>query len=105
MNRHTSNWPLLPKPMKTRKRNGWDRIKDFGVHFFYGAVLGSVFGLGAWIFHLCHSEKPSGGLVCIAVGMGLSGLVAGIVRDEFWTRRRKPRSRSAPQQTENQSRR
>lgn len=83
----------MPKPRITRKRSRRDRLYDFAVHFFLGAVLGSVLGLGLWAFRFCQSESPRGGIQCILSGAGAAGLVAGIARDEFWTRRRKPRSR------------
>jgi hypothetical protein len=87
------NWPFMPKPRITRKRDIRDRLFDFGIHFFYGAVLGSVLGLGIWAFRFCQSDSPRGGLLCIAYGAIVAGLVAGIARDEFWTRSRTHRTR------------
>ena len=87
------HWPFMPKPRITRKRSWRDRLKDFGVHFFFGAILGSALGLGVWTFRFCQSDSPQGGLLCIAYGAIIAGLVAGIVRDEFWTRSRQPKTR------------
>ena len=90
---HGIHWPFMPKPRHTRKRGGRDRLYDFGVHFLLGAILGSVLGLGLWAFRLCQADSPRGGLQCIVYGAGAAGLVAGIARDEFWTRRRSRRTR------------
>jgi len=76
----------MPKPIKTKKRGGTDRLFAFAVHFFFGAILGSVFGLGFWAFHFSGSESARTGLLCIGGGALLCGLVAGIAKDEFWTR-------------------
>lgn len=87
------NWPFMPKPRITRKRDGRDRLAAFGIHYFFGAILGSVLGLGLWAFRFCQSDSPQGGLLCIVYGALLAGLAAGIARDEFWTRSRKPKTR------------
>ena len=83
------NWPFMPKPRITRKRDWHGRLCDFGVHFFFGAVLGSVIGLGAWAFRFCQADSDAGGLLCIAYGAALGGLLAGVARDELWSRSRK----------------
>lgn len=83
----------MPKPMLTKKKIWLDRISAFGVHFFFGAVLGSAFGLGFWIFRFAEVESTALGLRCLAGGALAGGLLAGIARDEFWTRNRKRRTR------------
>lgn len=57
----------------------------FWVHFFFGALLGGVVGLGVWSrpwFGLFSSGTA--GLICIGGGASLGGLIAGCARDEFW---------------------
>ena len=79
----------MPKPMLTKKKFWMDRISAFGVHFFFGAVLGSAFGLGFWIFRFADTESTALGLRCIAGGAAAGGLLAGIARDRFWRDLRK----------------
>ena len=83
------NWPHMPKPIRTKKPDWTDRVSAFGVHFFFGAILGSVLGLGFWAFHFAETQTAAAGLRCIGGGALLCGTGAGIARDEFWTRQRK----------------
>lgn len=83
------NWPYMPKPIRTKKPNGKDRLRAFGVHFFFGAILGSVLGLGFWASWFADEKTAAVGLTCIAGGALLCGVAAGIARDEFWNRLRK----------------
>ena len=70
------NWPFMPKPMKTH----WtDRLAAFGLHFFFGAALGSAFGLGLWILLFARAESNALGLRCIATGALAGGLLLGVV--------------------------
>ena len=85
-------WPFMPKPRLTKKRGWRDRLRAFGIHFFFGAILGSVLGLAGWIFYFSGTDSARIGLRCLAGGAGLGGLVAGIARDEFWSGRSQPRS-------------
>ena len=87
------NWPFMPKPMKTH----WtDRLAAFGLHFFFGAALGSACGLGLWILRFAGAESNALGLRCIAGGALAGGLLAGIARDRFRRKhRQKGRSSSA----------
>ncbi len=81
----TPNWPYMPKPIRTKKRDWKDRCAAFGVHFFFGAILGSAFGLGFWAIHFAEEKTATVGLLCIGGGALLCGIAAGIARDEFWT--------------------
>ena len=79
------NWPHMPKPIRTKKPDWRDRVAAFGVHFFFGAILGSAFGLALWAFLRAENMTAAGGVLCIGAGALLGGLVAGIAKDEFWT--------------------
>ena len=79
------NWPYMPKPIRTKKPDWKDRCAAFGVHFFFGAILGSAFGLGFWAYHFSEEKTATVGLLCIGGGALLCGIAAGIARDEFWT--------------------
>ena len=74
------NWPFMPKPMKTR----WtDHLAAFGRRFFFGAALGSAFGLGFWILRFARAESNALGLRCIAGGALAGGLLFGLVHGGF----------------------
>ena len=79
------NWPHMPKPIRTKKPDWKDRVSAFGVHFFFGAILGSALGLGFWAYHFAEEKTATIGLLCIGGGALLAGIAAGIARDEFWT--------------------
>ena len=84
------NWPFMPKPMKTH----WtDRLAAFGLHFFFGAALGSAFGLGFWILLFARAESNALGLRCIATGALAGGLLLGVVQARS---RRDRRTKSRP---------
>lgn len=89
MSPYAKNWPHMPKPIRTEKRTGRDRLAAFGVHFFFGAILGSVLGLGCWAYRFSDGKSGAAGLLCLAGGALLCGLVAGIARDECWSHLRK----------------
>ena len=82
------NWPLMPKPIK-KKRNARKRLSAFGVHFFFGAILGSALGLFYWALRYGDGKTAETGLLCIGAGALAVGFVAGIARDEFWSGLRK----------------
>lgn len=83
------NWPHMPKPIRTKKPDWRDRVSAFGVHFFFGSILGSAFGLAFWAFYCAKERAAAVGVLCIGAGALAFGFVAGIARDEFWTGLRK----------------
>ena len=87
------NWPHMPKPIRTKKPDWRDRVHAFGVHFFFGAILGSAFGLALWAIIFSAEKSAAVCLACIGAGALAFGFVAGIARDEFWAGlRKKPKS-------------
>lgn len=58
----------------------------FGVHFFFGALLGCVIGFRCWVksdWALSPSATP--GALIVGGCTLLGGLVAGFCKDVFWT--------------------
>ena len=78
------NWPHMPKPIRTKKPDWRDRVSAFGVHFFFGSILGSAFGLACWAIFFSSDKSSAACLLCIGGGALLGGLAAGIAKDEFW---------------------
>ena len=64
--------------------NRSDRVFAFAVHFFFGAILGAVFGLGYWAYY-ADTDSAKAGIICIVGGALLAGIIAGIAKDDFWT--------------------
>ena len=87
------NWPFMPKP-RTRTRP--NRFAAFAVHFFYGAALGSAAGLIFWLLFSSDPAATQTGLRCIAGGLLLGGLLAGIARDRLWADLRRKLSPPPP---------
>jgi hypothetical protein len=72
---------LLAQWLGERQRD-WFK---FTVHFFFGALVGALLGLRAWgrsSFALSTSFVP--GLLIIAGGALLVGLIAGVLSNSGW---------------------
>jgi hypothetical protein len=74
--------------MRGNKKQDWI---GFWVHFFFGAIFGSLVGLWLWArwvsTHLATPDEDISVVAFLFVGGGalLFGLFAGYFRDKFWS--------------------
>lgn len=86
--------PSLPpgSPVQAERRRSTmkDEMKSHGkwvgflVHFLLGGLAGLVLGFGWW--GLFQPESKVTGLILVGVLAILCGVVAGVLKDDFWKR-------------------
>ena len=60
---------------------------SFWVHFVCGALVGGAFGLGVWAWPAMEIyDSTLAGVLCIGGGACILGLLAGVLREQFWER-------------------